>query len=85
MSFLAQHDSLTGLPNRLMFAEKLQLAIEAAREQNHRLAVLFIDLDRFKNINDTLGHRAGDQLLQLVTQRLTSGLPQGCSLFRQGG
>lgn len=85
LEFLAQHDSLTGLPNRLMFAEKLQLAIEAAREQNHRLAVLFIDLDRFKNINDTLGHRAGDQLLQLVTQRLTNGLPQGCSLFRQGG
>lgn len=85
LEFLAQHDSLTGLPNRLMFAEKLQTAIEAARENNSRLAVMFIDLDRFKNINDTLGHRAGDQLLQLVTQRLLSGLPPGCSLYRQGG
>ncbi len=85
LEFLAQHDSLTGLPNRLMFAERLQLAIEAARSQNLRLAVMFIDLDRFKNINDTLGNRAGDQLLQLVTQRLLSGLPPGCSLYRQGG
>lgn len=85
LEFLAQHDSLTGLPNRLMFAEKLQMAIESARERSRRLAVMFIDLDRFKNINDTLGHRAGDQLLQLVTQRLTKGLPANCSIFRQGG
>lgn len=85
LEFLAQHDSLTGLPNRLMFAERLQAAITSARERNTRLAVLFIDLDRFKNINDTLGHRAGDQLLQLVTQRLLQDLPPDCQLFRQGG
>jgi diguanylate cyclase (GGDEF)-like protein/PAS domain S-box-containing protein len=85
LEFLAQHDSLTGLPNRLMFAEQLQAAITAARAQNTRLAVMFIDLDRFKNINDTLGHRAGDQLLQLVTQRLLEDLPADCELFRQGG
>lgn len=85
LEFLAQHDSLTGLPNRLMFAECLQAAITSARKRNTRLAVLFIDLDRFKNINDTLGHRAGDQLLQLVTQRLLQDLPHGCHLFRQGG
>lgn len=85
LEFLAQHDSLTGLPNRLMFAEQLQAAITTARAQNTRLAVMFIDLDRFKNINDTLGHRAGDQLLQLVTQRLLKDLPADCKLFRQGG
>lgn len=85
LEFLAQHDSLTGLPNRLLFAEKLQQAINSARDRSERLAVMFIDLDRFKNINDTLGHRAGDQLLQLITQRLVKGLPDGCSLFRQGG
>jgi len=85
LEFLAQHDVLTGLPNRLLFAEHLQTAITSARKLDQRLAVLFIDLDRFKNINDTLGHRAGDQLLQLVSQRLKDGLPAHCRLYRQGG
>ena len=85
MEFLAQHDELTGLPNRLLFSQHLQEAILAARESGHKIAVLFIDLDRFKNINDTLGHRAGDQLLQMVTQRLTQKMPANCCLYRQGG
>ena len=85
MEFLAQHDALTGLPNRLLFAEQLQTAIQQAHSADTRLAVLFIDLDRFKNINDTLGHRAGDQLLQLVAQRIRSGMPATCRLYRQGG
>ena len=85
MAFLAQHDVLTGLPNRLLFAEQLSQAIDQARQEHDLLAVLFIDLDRFKNINDTLGHRAGDQLLQLVSERLKRGMPTKCRLFRQGG
>lgn len=85
MEFLAHHDDLTGLPNRLRLAEQLAESIEHIRQHGERLAVLFIDLDRFKNINDTLGHRAGDQLLQGVAQRLGANLPAGCHLFRQGG
>ena len=85
LEFLAQHDELTGLPNRFLLAERLALYIEQAGKTQQRLAVFFIDLDRFKNINDTLGHRAGDQLLQGVAQRLGSHLATGCSLFRQGG
>ena len=85
MAFLAQHDMLTGLPNRLLFAEQLSQAIDRASREKHPLAVLFIDLDRFKNINDTLGHRAGDQLLQIVTERLKRSMPANCRLFRQGG
>jgi diguanylate cyclase (GGDEF)-like protein/PAS domain S-box-containing protein len=85
MAFLAQHDVLTGLPNRLLFAEQLSDAIARAGQGKHPLAVLFIDLDRFKNINDTLGHRAGDQLLQVVAERLKRSMPANCRLFRQGG
>lgn len=85
MEFLAQHDVLTGLPNRLLLAETLGSAITNADRRQARLAILFIDLDRFKNINDTLGHRAGDQLLQSVAQRLRGALTTGCTLFRQGG
>ena len=85
MEFLAQHDDLTGLPNRLMLAEKLAQAIEQAQRTGQRLAICFIDLDRFKNINDTLGHRAGDQLLQSVALRLATNLPAKSHLFRQGG
>ncbi|PKO92365.1 MAG: GGDEF domain-containing protein [Betaproteobacteria bacterium HGW-Betaproteobacteria-10] len=85
LEFLAQHDALTGLPNRLRFSQHLSEALQAARENTRQLAVLFIDLDRFKIINDTLGHRAGDQLLQMVTQRLKKTMPAGCTLYRQGG
>ena len=85
MEFLAQHDVLTGLPNRLLFSQHLQEATQAAKAAGEKLGVLFIDLDRFKNINDTLGHRAGDQLLQAVTLRLMRDMPAHCNLYRQGG
>ena len=85
MEFLAQHDALTSLPNRLLFSQDLHEAIQTAKKNDQKLAVLFIDLDRFKNINDTLGHRAGDQLLQMVGQRLKQAMPSNCSLYRQGG
>ncbi len=85
LEFMAKHDALTGLPNRLLLAEELSARIEQARQAGERLAIAFLDLDRFKDINDTLGHRAGDILLQEVSQRLQAALPSHCSLFRQGG
>jgi len=85
LEFLARHDSLTGLPNRLLFAEQLQAAVEESACQQQQLAVLFIDLDRFKNINDSLGHRAGDRMLQTVAIALRTLLPAGSQLYRQGG
>ncbi len=70
IQYLATHDALTGLPNRLMFSQLLNHAIQAARRYQRQFAVLFIDLDRFKIINDTMGHEAGDQLLQEIAMRL---------------
>jgi diguanylate cyclase (GGDEF)-like protein len=68
--FLAYYDSLTSLPNRIFFKELLERAIAYAERHGHIMAVLFIDLDNFKRINDTLGHHEGDKLLQSVTNRL---------------
>jgi diguanylate cyclase (GGDEF)-like protein len=68
--FLAYHDSLTGLPNRAMFKEYLVRSIAHARRNQEKIAVLFLDVDNFKNVNDTLGHHAGDVLLQEVAERL---------------
>jgi diguanylate cyclase (GGDEF)-like protein/PAS domain S-box-containing protein len=67
---LASHDALTSLPNRVMFSEVLNIAIQSAQRNNRKFAVLFIDLDRFKVINDTLGHEAGDKLLQEMGTRI---------------
>ena len=69
--FLAYHDSLTGLPNRTMFKEFLDRSIAHARRNQQQLAMLFLDIDDFKKINDTMGHQAGDMLLQDVAERLT--------------
>jgi diguanylate cyclase (GGDEF)-like protein/PAS domain S-box-containing protein len=82
---LAYHDALTSLPNRAMFNRKLSQALTRARPLGRRLAVMFIDLDRFKNINDTLGHNAGDHLLQEMARRLQSVMRQGELLARLGG
>jgi diguanylate cyclase (GGDEF)-like protein len=82
---LAHHDPLTGLPNRLMFAEQLKKSISNTARGERRLAVLFIDLDRFKEVNDTLGHSFGDKLLVDVTHRLVTRLRAGDSLARIGG
>jgi len=72
--YLAYHDSLTGLPNRAMFKEHLGHAIASARKNREKLALLFLDIDDFKRVNDTLGHQAGDTLLQEVAQRLSECL-----------
>jgi diguanylate cyclase (GGDEF)-like protein/PAS domain S-box-containing protein len=85
LSHLAAHDLLTDLPNRLLLNDRLSQAIASARRQRHRLAVLFLDLDRFKQINDTLGHEIGDGLLQSVAQRLVESVRRSDTVSRQGG
>jgi diguanylate cyclase (GGDEF)-like protein len=82
---LATHDSLTGLPNRAMFSQMLNHAIAGAQRYHRKFAVLFIDLDRFKTINDTLGHEAGDKLLQEISQRFREQLRASDVLARLGG
>jgi diguanylate cyclase (GGDEF)-like protein len=79
------HDSLTGLPNRKMLIERAALALEEAGETGGHVALFLLDLDRFKEINDTLGHRVGDELLRLVGRRLTSVLRPGDLIARLGG
>lgn len=85
INFQAYHDLLTRLPNRALFKDRLELAITHARRNDQKLAVMFLDLDRFKVINDTLGHAMGDRLLQSVTQRLERCLRKGDTLSRFGG
>ena len=81
----AMHDQLTGLPNRAMFMESLERAIHKARRRSARFSVLFIDLDRFKEVNDTMGHHAGDTLLTSVAQRLGTAVRQSDLVARLGG
>ena len=85
IQYLATHDGLTGLPNRVMFAQLLGLSIETSRRYDRKLAVLFIDLDRFKVINDTLGHEAGDVLLREMGARLRECLRASDVVARLGG
>ncbi len=85
IAFLAQHDMLTGLANRALFAEKLDDAAKRLRRHGTTFSVLMLDLDKFKNVNDTLGHPAGDQLLVEVAQRLRSSLRDTDVLARLGG
>lgn len=85
ISFQAYHDLLTRLPNRALFRDRLEMALSQANRNGQRLAVMFLDLDRFKVINDTLGHATGDRLLQSVTHRLEKCLRKGDTLSRFGG
>jgi diguanylate cyclase (GGDEF)-like protein len=85
IQYLATHDDLTGLPNRSMFSRILNMAIDSARRYDRNFAVLFIDLDRFKLINDTLGHAAGDLLLQEIAGRLRRCLRASDVIARLGG
>jgi len=85
LSHLAQHDSLTDLPNRTLFNDRLTQAIGLARRHGTRLTVLFLDLDHFKRINDTLGHGIGDKLLQSVAHRLLGCVRGSDTVSRQGG
>ena len=73
LRFQALHDSLTELPNRTLILDRIELMLARARRRNHLPAVMFLDLDDFKDINDTLGHRAGDELLIAVGARLAGG------------
>ena len=85
IQYLGTHDGLTSLPNRVMFSQLLNLAIAHARRHNRSFAVMFIDLDRFKIINDTLGHEAGDKLLQETATRFTGCLRASDVVARLGG
>jgi diguanylate cyclase (GGDEF)-like protein len=85
VEFQAYHDALTGLPNRHLFFDHLELAIAQSRRSQDRLAIMFLDLDRFKMINDSLGHSVGDELLVAVASRLRQAVRQGDTLARLGG
>lgn len=85
INFQAYHDLLTHLPNRALLRDRLTLAISQAKRDHETLAVMFLDLDRFKNINDSLGHMIGDELLQQVGVRLKGCLREGDTLARFGG
>jgi diguanylate cyclase (GGDEF)-like protein/PAS domain S-box-containing protein len=85
MAHLAQHDGLTSLPNRLLFDDRLTEALALASRYHRKLAVMFLDVDRFKHINDSLGHLIGDRLLQLIAQRLQGCVRGSDTVSRQGG
>ena len=85
LSYLAHHDTLTGLPNRLLFQDRLAQTLTQARRSGVPFTLIFIDLDRFKQINDTLGHEVGDQVLREVGQRLSSVVREADTVARLGG
>src|SRR5580704_11650625 len=85
MSYLAQHDFLTELPNRMLLNDRLTQAIAAAHRHKNLLALLFLDVDHFKQINDSLGHALGDQLLQSIARRLVACVRESDTVSRQGG
>ena len=85
MEHAAEHDGLTGLPRRELFNDRVTIAVSAAHQRQGLMAVMFIDLDRFKKVNDSLGHEVGNQLLQLVAKRLRRCVRDGDTVGRMGG
>ena len=85
LAFLAHHDVLTGLPNRLLLRDRFDFAVARAERENGKVAMLFLDLDNFKQINDSLGHAMGDQLLVALAQRLRGCIRESDAICRQGG
>lgn len=85
LNYLANHDSLTGLPNRLLLEDRLRQALSRIKWRDRLIAVLFLDLDRFKLVNDTLGHSAGDKLIKIVAERLRRSVREGDTVTRLGG
>ena len=85
ITFQAFHDLLTKLPNRILFVDRLEMAMTQAMRRNEKLAVMFLDIDRFKLVNDTYGHQVGDQLLRKFAARVRNCLRAGDTLARQGG
>lgn len=83
--FQAYHDALTGLPNRTSFMERVDEAIKRSRRSGQPFCVMFLDLDRFKLVNDSLGHEAGDQLLRVASKRITASVRETDTVFRMGG
>jgi diguanylate cyclase (GGDEF)-like protein/PAS domain S-box-containing protein len=83
--YLATHDPLTKLPNRIMFREILEHALEFAKRNEQKLAVFFLDIDKFKEVNDTYGHQIGDELLKMVAKRLTHNLRKHDTVSRISG
>ena len=85
LNFLAYHDALTSLPNRLLFSTKLEHTLQRARRHQQKFALLFLDLDRFKTINDTLGHKYGDILLREIARALVASIREEDTVARLGG
>lgn len=85
LAFMATHDDLTGLPNRTLFMDRLKLALARAQRSRKKLAVLFLDIDKFKDINDTLGHSIGDRLIKMVSRQICLCLRKSDTIARMGG
>lgn len=85
LTHMAYHDTLTGLPNRRLFTDRLKQAIKEAERHKRKIAVMFMDMDKFKQVNDTLGHDVGDSLLKQFAERVKGCIREGDTLARQGG
>lgn len=85
INYLAHHDALTGLPNRLLVRDRVEQAIATAKRDKHKIALLFMDLDNFKSINDSLGHASGDSLLEIISHRLRESIRGTDTVSRFGG